>query len=517
MFDHEENLSGIDRKLGNVISLLLPARSYKLSCSWTQEAPLPAIEEFSCRLLLILEELLPGELQEYFGLTQRECEVLIENLINNKLAAYTNDGLLAPSPMLQSKTKGNPDILPSLTKYEEKEEFPIFDLLTLTVISRRSYDKSKYGLPEIPTTEVEKKLSSIDIIEAFGRQYRAYLDHTRKSEIDIKKTRLYKVGNCEQDRTLQIPIDLDIHIETTATGQVNIIKDSSEKLGDLRRRPLTNKLESKISDYLNSLEIPNGGLSLEEYCNLVDDTVLLRYVSNSTFDFNLWLIDRANRKTGYGTQQTQAILGPIYLERNKLLLERFIRDLSKNWDPSKCHVALWLSSFVPLWGENGSLLGEFSRKIESLLSERETNKGYLIGVFPYSEYKDLQELKRRFGSRIPTGIGFKGEHLQDRMEILIIPEQLAVTQFHVQPSKDSSITVPIGFITTDPERIKRIHSILTHRLQQRPKPVLAWSNQNLVINELIGLEQFGVNITESHPPQKNVNTVISYKRASKKF
>jgi hypothetical protein len=517
MFEHEDNLPSIDRKLGNVISLLLPARSYKLSCSWTQEAPLPAIEEFSCRLLLALEELLPGELQEYFGLTPRECEVLIENLITNKLAIYTHDGLLAPSPMLQSKTKGNPDILPSLTKYEEKEESPIFDLLTLTVISRRSYDKSKYGLPEIPITEAEKNLSPIDIIEAFGRQYRAYLEHARKSEIDIRKTRLYKVGNCEQDRTLQIPIDLDIHIETTATGKVNIIKDSSEKLGDLRRRPLTNKLESKISDFLNSLEIPNGGLSLEEYCHVVDDTVLLRYVSNNTFDINSWLIDRANKKTGYGTQQTQAILGPIYLEKNRLLLERFIRELSKDWAPDERHVALWLSSFVPLWGENGSLLGEFSRKIESLLSERDTSKGNLIGVFPYNDYKDLQELKRRFGSRIPTGIGFRGEYLQDRMEILIIPEQLAVAQFHVQPSQDSSITVPIGFITTDPERLTRIHSVLTHRLEQRPEPELAWSNQKLAINELIDLDQFGVNSTEFRPPQKQVNTVISYKPKSKKF
>lgn len=516
MFDFETDEIESERKLGNVISLLLPARSYKLNCSWTQETPLPAIEEFSCRLLLALGEVLPGELQEYFGLTPRECEVLVQNLTDNKLATYTSEGLLSPSSMLQTKTNGNADVLPSLTKYEEKEENPVFDLLTLTILSRRSYDKSKYGLPEIPVTE-ERSLSQLEILEAFGKQYRAHLEYTRKNEIDIKKTRLYKISTCEQDRTLQIPIDLDIHVETTPNGRVNVIKDSSEKLGDLRRRPLSNKLESKISDYLNSLQMPSGGLSLEEYCHIVDDKILLRYASNNSFDLNSWLLDRAEKKTGYGSPQTRAMLGPIYLDNNRILLERLLKDNSRDWKPKTIHSALWLSSFAPLWGENGSLLGEFSRKIEPLLAEDESVKGNIVALFPFNDYKGIAELKRRFGTRIPSAVCFGGDLLQDRSEIFLVPGQVAISQFHIHPSPDSSITIPIGFITTDVERLTRIHSILSYRLENRPPPQLAWTNGKMSASELLRFALHDEEQFEGEVPKKQNEPVIYYKPKPKRI
>ncbi|HCE5778123.1 hypothetical protein RBI92_30995, partial [Pseudomonas aeruginosa] len=87
-------------RICNTISLLVPAYQYQINCAWTKEVSLPAVEEFTCRLLLALQEVLPGEIRDYFGLSKRECDVLIETLIRNKLAVYTNDGHLTPSSML---------------------------------------------------------------------------------------------------------------------------------------------------------------------------------------------------------------------------------------------------------------------------------------------------------------------------------------------------------------------------------------------------------------------------------
>lgn len=36
-------------RLGNVITLLIPARSYKINCAWTKEKLMPGIEQFACR------------------------------------------------------------------------------------------------------------------------------------------------------------------------------------------------------------------------------------------------------------------------------------------------------------------------------------------------------------------------------------------------------------------------------------------------------------------------------------
>ncbi|MEX6732205.1 hypothetical protein AB2C47_30925 [Pseudomonas aeruginosa] len=53
-----------------------------------------------------MQEVLPGEIRDYFGLSKRECDVLIEPLIRNKLAVYTNDGHLTPSSMLMDRNQG---------------------------------------------------------------------------------------------------------------------------------------------------------------------------------------------------------------------------------------------------------------------------------------------------------------------------------------------------------------------------------------------------------------------------
>ena len=107
-------------RICNTISLLVPAYQYQIKCAWTKEVSLPAVEEFTCRLLLALGEILPGEVRQYFGLSARECDVLIETLVRNKLAMHTSDGHLTPSSMLMDRTRGSSTASPSLTKYEER-------------------------------------------------------------------------------------------------------------------------------------------------------------------------------------------------------------------------------------------------------------------------------------------------------------------------------------------------------------------------------------------------------------
>lgn len=41
-------------RICNTISLLVPAYQYQINCAWTKEVSLPAVEEFTCRLLLAL-------------------------------------------------------------------------------------------------------------------------------------------------------------------------------------------------------------------------------------------------------------------------------------------------------------------------------------------------------------------------------------------------------------------------------------------------------------------------------
>ena len=173
------------QRLGNTISLLMPAKSYRIQCSWTKQKALPAIEDFACRMLILFDEVRPTDLQEFFGLTSREREVLVETLIENRLVSLSSHGSLVPSPILskQAREKG-PEI--SLVEDEERSELATLELLTYSLVPRRTFDSSRFGLPEIEVNRHDK--FGIDqVAHQFGRQYRAYLEYTRGNSQEVKE------------------------------------------------------------------------------------------------------------------------------------------------------------------------------------------------------------------------------------------------------------------------------------------------------------------------------------------
>lgn len=462
-------------RICNTISLLVPAYQYQINCAWTKEVSLPAVEEFTCRLLLALQEVLPGEIREYFGLSKRECDVLIETLLRNKLAVYTNDGHLTPSLMLMDRTKGNSSASPSLTKYEERTERPIFELLTKTVMPPSQNNRTRWGLPQIPVPPENKAWSVQAVADAFGDQYRAFLDFSKLPESETRKTRLYKVGTCDQVAPVNIQVDLEIGLMPTQAGNVEIIKRVAERTGGIRQRPLSMELEARISDYLNSLRMPKVGMTPQDYCQEFSDEVLARYLDDRGLDINTWLVDHKDRKTGYGSQETRAIIGPLYDNNNRITLGRILENLSRDWPEEQIHSALWLSSSVPLWAANATLLNDFCRKTSEKLSKAPHMKGRITAILSFDDKKEFGQLRSTYHNRIPNGIAFEGADLQDRFEIFLIPGQLAVVQYHFQPTDESAATVPIGYITYDPARVEHIDNFLNSRLFGRGEGFVVWS------------------------------------------
>lgn len=487
MFEAHENNEQGGTRLCNVISLMIPAYRYDIGCAWTQEIPLPAIEEFTCRLLIAMGELAPSELQGYFDINAREIEVLIDTLTKNKLVKYNDQNNLVPSTILLDRTKGNPDSTPSLTKYETKNESVVFEALTVTVMPSKNLQKGRYGLPEIPIPAENHSPAPSRVAEAFGRQFRAFLDYSNKPEFEKRKTRLYKVESCGTGRFVQIPIDIDIWVKPSQDGQVEVVKAIQEGDGSTRHRPLSMEIQAKLSDYLNDLgkRMPVQGMSLERYCRVFDDPVLERYVDDRGLDLGPWLIDHANRKTGFGSTETRAIVGPVYAKNNQKTLEQALKTVAEQWKPNDIHRAFWLASNVPLWGANTGLR-DFGFKLSKLLTENGEDRGSVTAIMGLDDFKDCQRLKSLYHTRIANGIVYRGSDLASRVEILLIPGQLAVVQYHVQPDSSSAVTVPVGYITHDLNRLERVEAYLDDQVRHRGKATLAWSDGAADADELLG-------------------------------
>lgn len=490
MLDEEVDASEMEglgkRRLANVISVLLPAREYRLECSWTTERPLPAIEEFACRLIVMMESASPGELQAYFGLSKLETDGLVGSLTRNRLVDVSDDGVLHPSAILRAKQIATGEV-PTFTTFETREEDAVFDLLALQLVPRRGYSNSRFGLPEVPMPELAKSVAPDRVAEAFSEQSRAFLEFSRGRTKESFKTRLYKVARCRPTRTLQVPVDMEISLDVGATGDLNVHRDAVERLGDNRKRPLSIELESKVADYLASESLPKAAASFSDFCALVKDEVLARYVREDEFDLSKWLSDRDANKTGYGSQLTRGLLGPIYLVGNRTTLINMLRSED---DEERSSIAHWLPADVPFWAANSTELVEFVARFQKALDRRDG--GRLVACFKGEGASEERWLKRTFHSRLPHAVMFSGGIRLDRFELLVVPERLAVAQYHVQPSKVSAVTLPIGYATTDPDRVDRITRLLAQRLAPTISTSISWSADSQQVQSLIDFKALGI-------------------------
>ena len=502
------------RRTANVISLMLPARMYEFECSWTTEQPLPAMEEFSCRLLLMLGTIHPNDLQNYFGLNNQEREVLLNSLFEKRLAVINTDGSIKPSSLLQAKSANGTNLVPSLTVFEERQEKAQFDLLSLQLLWKNNYSGTKWGLPEIEADSALMKASQDQICEAFSRQYRAHLENTRQSLHEAQKTRLYKIGQCQQQHTLQIPIDMVINLEPIRDHDVRIIRDVSQKIGEIRKFSLSNELEAKIADYLGKLKVSDEGMSIEKFCELFGDEVLARYVSDNRFDLSAWLLDRDHKKTGYGNQNTRALLGPVYLKNNRIEIERWLKNFSAGSEDKKVERIYWLPANVPLWAASGSDLTEFIAKIDNVLKKSDDSHEGLVTLFPTKINDDHFNLRKNsFSPRLPHGIALYNASPLDRVELMVFQGLFAIAQYHLQPNKTSGITIPIGFITSDPDRMARIENVLKERLKTVSNYNLMWSRDKRNLDDLLDIDYLQIaNKNHNHPQSQEPLPLITYKK-----
>jgi hypothetical protein len=477
------------RRIANVISVLIPAREYRLECSWTTERPLPAVEEFACKLILTMGGVTRGELKSYFGLSAIEVDGLVESLERNRLVEVADDGALLPSVMLQTKATSVGDV-PTFTTFETKDEDVVFDLLAFRIVPRRSYGNARFGLPELPIPDASRSTSVDQIAEAFSEQFRAYLEFARGRSRDNHKTKLYKVSRCRPQRTLQVPIDMELSVESGPKGELRIFRDAVERLGENRKRPLSNELESCVADYLASESITAESPSIGEFCALVGDEVLARYVAGNDYDLGRWLSDRDARRTGYGDSDTRAMLGPIYLTANRATLLRYLKQTERE-DDSVSAIAHWLPADVPFWAANSSELAEFVPKFQKALGEGDTGK--IVGCFFGTLSSEGNRLKKKFHGRLPHAVLFGGTPAQDRVEILVVPDRLVVVQYHLRPNISSAITLPIGFVSVDPGRIARVTGIAASRLSKGANASVLWSEDSRDVHSLVEFERLGLN------------------------
>ncbi|EME8858896.1 hypothetical protein [Enterobacter mori] len=442
-------------RIGNRITILIPARKYIMNLAWTEEKPMPAIELFACRLLILFERMLPIELREFFGLSEREEEELLNSLEDKRLATLDHQGYLVPSPLLKGQV-GDGDGVPMLVKYNEQTEHVVLDALALTVRKEQRLSRLMFGLPELAMPESLKGLGMDKIIEEFGRQFRSYLEITRNNEYERQRTQLYKVMGCNASEVLQLAVDIEFTY-LQAKGEPKQLIRSAERLGPNQSRPLSSKLEAHIADFLGSNYIEEKGTDAETYCQIADDHVLKPFVNGYRIDYSNWMHARDERKTGYGSPDTRGVFGPMYLIENRRDALQWIRKTIHEQNDVTDLKALWMPSNVPFWGANSDDVDRFVQDLKSILEQRDSDAKVSL-IHQGKKWEVRSYLKNIFPYGLSTPLEL------DRIELFVIPGIFGLIQYHGQPNTDSGISLPIGYMTKDLSRIKSLELLFKSRI-----------------------------------------------------
>ncbi|MFJ5442928.1 hypothetical protein [Pectobacterium sp. CHL-2024] len=454
-------------RIGNRITILIPARKYIMNVAWTEEKPMPAIELFACRLLILFERMLPLELCEFFGLSEREKEELLNSLEDKRLAALDHQGYLVPSQLLKGQV-GDGDGVPMLVKYNEQTEHVVLDAFALTVRKEQRLSRLMFGLPELAMPESLKGLGMDKIIEEFGRQFRSYLEITRNNEHERQRTQLYKVMGCSASEVLQLAVDIEFTY-LQAKGEPKQLIRSVERLSSNQSRPLSSKLEAHIADFLGSNYIEEKGTDAETYCQLADDHILKSFVNGYRVDYSRWMLARDESKTGYGSPDTRGVFGPLYLIENRRDALQWIRKTLYEHDDITELKALWMPSNVPFWGANSEDVDRFVQDLKNIIEQKDSDAK--VSLIHQGKKWDVRQYLRNI---FPYGLSTPLE--LDRLELFVIPGIFGLIQYHGQPNTDSGVSLPIGYMTKDPERIKSLELLFKSRIGDLSNLSSTWDN-----------------------------------------
>ena len=231
------------------------------------------------------------------------------------------------------------------------------------------------------------------------------------------------------------------------------------------------------------------GIDCKSYCEMVHDPILMDFSNGYTFNYSGWLQARELRKTGYGNSLTTGMLGAVYLPDNAKRFISELHDALRNSENDFRLKAVWYSSKVPLWGANSSQLVKFNRDIGKILDNYTDDKSARISLLhPGDNHADNRLQRKRHLGRFSNGIGLSSNANFDRLELLLIPGVIGLVQYHGQPNTDSALTLPIGYITTDPERLQLLEKLLIKRIDGA-LATISWSeNTNETLGSLLSDE-----------------------------
>ncbi|MDF1690480.1 MAG: hypothetical protein P1U35_12815 [Cycloclasticus sp.] len=426
------------------IEIAVPIQTFRFEYMLVGRSELSFIREFVLRLLK-LGEMTPDQLAKFLGLSGKEIRAAISQLSYLKEVSIGSDGCLGLTPKSLRYFDGD-SARPKVRSVFERTHTFKFDLFNFDHIhSSQNTGNPLRAIKLIPDPVISSDSSS-HAKQAF---LRSYLDVFEKESIrfdgisNLHDVELYKLSDIRKSR--------DYHVRITLRFNLDVERDTIErscrhKLYD------SSAISGAVNEYLSVASESDNIQSVASAMDIFEDSFSLDCLTPSGFDgtgYDIKLRSESSAKSGIEhfigastlSENWEKIYKPIKLLVNKA-------SSGKGGKPQ----VIWVAPSDRHWLQSDAMFNRV-KNLKELVKDSNFSlmlpvdgKGDLSGIRNWrSQLGELKEQSEKFCSGFLDGV----------VELIIVPEHLAVIVYHLQRPNEA-MTIPLGFITEDRDMVKKI-------------------------------------------------------------
>jgi hypothetical protein len=451
-------------QLVNVVGFALPAKQFTIEAELTEARPLPVVEEMIARLLHLIGDTNPAELQMFLGLQDHEFESVLNALDRHRMTVVKPDGRLGLTQLARDAIRNSPQGIPRLVETRVRPIRVAFDLATYHLVADSTAGYAM-GLPELTPTSVRK----VSAAEVASRALRSHFHLLRTRFSDLRKAELYKVIRAEPIRPLLVPVEVAFRLRADSAN--NLLEREILPSDAIDAVP-HEELEPLISRALcTAPEVPDQGMDVQRFCESFRDDAVQKFCSGSEFDLDAYMRAFRGNRLQFSDKLTRPIVGPLYLATNRQLLQRV---LTLKGETPHVPFAVWLAPDVRYWGST-PLVRDFCSEVEAGgVFDREPTQ--MVTCLRSGSPAEDHRLRSAHSRRLTSGLCYSGPSANPHWEVLIAPNRFACVLIHIYLNGGPEVSVPLGHLTVDPERVARVEDYFRQR-------VMTWCDHHSLWNE----------------------------------
>lgn len=441
------------------IDFLLPVHRFNIRFSYVTKKGLPFMREFLLRLIH-LAPMSPSQVASYFDLTKREVKEALSDLIDSGDLFFLNDGTVSLTNQSSAYFSGL-GTTPQVNTVLEYGGLYGFELASFQCIGTKQIKDSwcnGFALePNLENIANSEKLAKKNFQTQFYKLLNDDVFSGLRYDKSLGKPSIYKMESIKKIGLVPLRLNntfsMDTHGSALERQDIEIFDDASA-------------VQDLITAKLHQAMKPNNNKEIVTAIETLEDVYTKSIICENGFEISEFFNEKLS--TQLSSKNSNIFIGPIYSNSNWSELDRQLTPILNKMQKEHLDVVdefIWLAPSDEFWGRSTRLKSCFDVVVsKAMTTEKEPKRLYKPKMYvPVADEKDKSSKNRwskDFSNNIQHVNALVEGFLFGNVEVLMLPDRLAVVIYHLSLPEKFNVSLPIGFITTDLVTVKRINKHL---------------------------------------------------------